>query len=107
MLTLSSVDNLVSFANRKITVWLSFEERMNCLLFVHVIHSCKGRVGVTGISLIQEIIKVTLMISCLILDWENGIYSLGLDLATGNGMNNYKMGMGFLFFSGLCSNILK
>ena len=27
------------------------------------------------------------------------------DLATGNGMNNYKMGMGFLFFSGLCSNI--
>ena len=28
------------------------------------------------------------------------------DLATGNGMNNYKMGMGFLFFSGLCSNIL-
>ena len=22
------------------------------------------------------------------------------DLATGNGMNNYKMGMGFLFFSG-------
>ena len=31
-------------------------------------------------------------------DWE---------LATGNGMNNYKMGMGFLFFSGLCSHILK
>ena len=29
------------------------------------------------------------------------------DLATGNGMNSYKMGMGFLFFSGLCSNILK
>ena len=29
------------------------------------------------------------------------------DLATGNGMNNYKMGMGFLFFSGLSSNILK
>ena len=29
------------------------------------------------------------------------------DLATVNGMNNYKMGMGFLFFSGLCSNILK
>ena len=29
------------------------------------------------------------------------------DLATGNGMNNYKMEMGFLFFSGLCSNILK
>ena len=29
------------------------------------------------------------------------------DLATGNGMNNYKMGMGFLFFSGLCSNILE
>ena len=29
------------------------------------------------------------------------------DLATGNGMNNYKMGMGFLFFSGLYSNILK
>ena len=29
------------------------------------------------------------------------------DLATGNGMNNYKMRMGFLFFSGLCSNILK
>ena len=29
------------------------------------------------------------------------------DLATGNGMNNYKMGMGILFFSGLCSNILK
>ena len=29
------------------------------------------------------------------------------DLAIGNGMNNYKMGMGFLFFSGLCSNILK
>ena len=29
------------------------------------------------------------------------------DLATGNGMNNYEMGMGFLFFSGLCSNILK
>ena len=29
------------------------------------------------------------------------------DLATGNGMNNYKMGMVFLFFSGLCSNILK
>ena len=29
------------------------------------------------------------------------------DLATGNGMNNYKMGMGFLFLSGLCSNILK
>ena len=29
------------------------------------------------------------------------------DLATGNGMNNYKMGMRFLFFSGLCSNILK
>ena len=29
------------------------------------------------------------------------------DLTTGNGMNNYKMGMGFLFFSGLCSNILK
>ena len=64
MLTLSSVDNLVSFANRKITVWLSFEERMDCLLFVHVINSCKGRVGVTGIS--------------LILDWENEIYSLGL-----------------------------
>ena len=93
MLTLYSVDNLVSFANRKITVWLSFEKRMDCLLFVHVINSCEGRVGVTGIS--------------LILDWENGIYSLRLDLATGNGMNNYKMGMGFLFFSGLCSNILK
>ena len=29
------------------------------------------------------------------------------DLATGNGMNNYKMGMGFLFFSGLCPSILK
>ena len=29
------------------------------------------------------------------------------DLATGNGMNSYKMGMGFLFFSGLYSNILK
>ena len=29
------------------------------------------------------------------------------DLDTGNGMNNFKMGMGFLFFSGLCSNILK
>ena len=29
------------------------------------------------------------------------------DLATGNGMNNYKMGMLFLFFSGLCCNILK
>ena len=29
------------------------------------------------------------------------------DLATGNGMSNYKMGMGFLFFSGLFSNILK
>ena len=29
------------------------------------------------------------------------------DLATENGMNNYKMGMGFPFFSGLCSNILK
>ena len=29
------------------------------------------------------------------------------DLATGNGMKNYKMGMGFLFFNGLCSNILK
>ena len=29
------------------------------------------------------------------------------DLATGNGINNYKMGIGFLFFSGLCSNILK
>ena len=29
------------------------------------------------------------------------------DLASGNGTNNYKMGMGFLFFSGLCSNILK
>ena len=29
------------------------------------------------------------------------------DLLTGNGMNNYTMGMGFLFFSGLCSNILK
>ena len=29
------------------------------------------------------------------------------DLATGNGMNSYKMGMGFLFFSGLCSNIVK
>ena len=29
------------------------------------------------------------------------------DLAPGNGMNNYKMGMGFLFFSGLGSNILK
>ena len=29
------------------------------------------------------------------------------DLATGNGMDNYKMGMGFLFFSGLCSYILK
>ena len=29
------------------------------------------------------------------------------DLATGNGMNNYKMGTGFLFFSSLCSNILK
>ena len=29
------------------------------------------------------------------------------DLATGNGMNSYKMGMGFLFFSGLCSNTLK
>ena len=26
------------------------------------------------------------------------------DLATGNEMNNYKMGMGFLFFSVLCSN---
>ena len=64
MLTPSSVDNLVSFANRKITVWLSFEERMDCLLFVHVINSCEGRVGVTEIS--------------LILDWENGIYSLGL-----------------------------
>ena len=29
------------------------------------------------------------------------------DLATRNGMNNYKIGMGFLFFSGPCSNILK
>ena len=29
------------------------------------------------------------------------------DLATGNGMNNYKMGIGFPFFSCLCSNILK
>ena len=51
---LYSVDNLVSFANRKITVWLSFEERMDCLLFVHVINSCEGRVGVTGISLILD-----------------------------------------------------
>ena len=49
--------------------------------------------------------------------WELGLASLWTgkmgfthwdwDLATGNGMNNYKMGMGFLFFSGLCSNILK
>ena len=29
------------------------------------------------------------------------------DLVTGNRMNNYKMGMGFLFFSGPCSNLLK
>ena len=29
------------------------------------------------------------------------------DLATWNGINNYKMGIGLLFFSGLCSNILK
>ena len=82
MLTLYSVDNLVSFANRKITVWLSFEKRMDCLLFVHVINSCEGRVGVTGIS--------------LTLDWENGIYSLGLgfshwewdeQLSNGNGIS--------------------
>ena len=34
-------DQLVPFANRKITVWLSFEERMDRLLFVHVINSCR------------------------------------------------------------------
>ena len=28
-------DQLLPFANRKITVWLSFEERMDRLLFVH------------------------------------------------------------------------
>ena len=43
----------------------------------------------------------------LIVDWENGIYYWDWDLAAGNGMINYKMGMGFLFFSGLWSNILK
>ena len=39
--------------------------------------------------------------------WKMGFTHWDWDLATGNEMNNYKMGMGFLFFSGLCSNILK
>jgi len=44
----------------------------------------------------------------LILDWEKvGFTHWDWDLVTGNGKNNYKIGMGFLFFSGLCSNILK
>ena len=43
----------------------------------------------------------------LIVDWEMGFTHWDWDLASGNGMNNYKMGMGFLFFSGLGSNILK
>ena len=43
----------------------------------------------------------------LILDWENGIYSLGLGFSHWEWDEQYKMGMGFLFFSGLCSNILK
>ena len=34
-------DQLVPFPNRKITVWLSFEERMDRSLFVHVINTCR------------------------------------------------------------------
>ena len=34
-------DQLVPFPNQKITVWLSFEERMDRLLFVHVINTCR------------------------------------------------------------------
>ena len=40
LLTLYSVDQLVSFSNRKMNDSLSFMERMDCLLFVHVINSC-------------------------------------------------------------------
>ena len=40
LLTPYSVDNLVPFANCKITVWLSFKERMDRLLFGHVINLC-------------------------------------------------------------------
>ena len=40
LLTLYSVDELVSFSNCKINDSLSFMERMDCLLFVHVINSC-------------------------------------------------------------------
>ena len=45
----------------------------------------------------------------LALFWKGkmGFTHCDWDLATGNGMNNYKTGMGFLFFSGFCSNILK
>jgi len=43
----------------------------------------------------------------LALFWTGKMGFTHWDLATGNGMNYYKMGMGFLFFSGLCSNILK
>ena len=41
LLTPYSVDKLVPFPNRKITVWLSFMERMDRVLFVHVINSCR------------------------------------------------------------------
>ena len=40
LLTPYSVDQLVSFFNRKINDLLSFMERMDRLLFVHVINSC-------------------------------------------------------------------
>ena len=40
LLTPYSVDQLVSFFTRKINDLLSFMERMDRLLFVHVINSC-------------------------------------------------------------------
>ena len=41
LLTPYSVDKLVPFSSRKISVWLPFMKRMDRLLFVHLINSCR------------------------------------------------------------------
>ena len=71
----------------------------------------------TGMPSLTELTDALLLEGREGVKWELGLALLWTgkmgfthwdwNLATGNGTNNYKMGMGFLFFSGLCSNILK
>ena len=79
----------------KVNTHINFSELINMANYVQWIN-IEGREGVKwelGLALFWT--------------GKMGFTHWDWDLATGNGMNNYKMGMGFLFFSGLCSNILK